>query len=355
VDAALVRIKGQDIKLIRHSYLRYSTSLRKQIYEVSGSDRKGAVSLLCTLNFQIGEVFARAALKCAGEAGVPLGQIDAIASHGQTVRHQPPRGGRKGSTLQIGEASVIAQRTGVTVVSDFRAADMALGGQGAPLVPYADYVLFRKRATCCVHNIGGISNVTVVTPRLEDITAFDTGPGNSLIDDAMRMLYGKSLDRDGSKARKGRPDGALLGRLLRHPYFSRKPPKSTGKETFGLAYLKKMLRNSRRRPEDVVSTLTLFTARSIAGAYERFVFPKHEIREAIFSGGGIKNRYLMSLLEDILPVRVRTIDEFGIPSGAKEAMSFAVLADRTLDSKPSGLPGVTGASRSAVLGKITQA
>ena len=353
VDAALVRIKGANVKFIHHSYLRYSPSLRKQIYKVSGLERKGSVSLLCTLNFQIGEVFAQAALKCAGEAGIPLGQIDAVASHGQTVLHQPPKGGRMGSTLQIGEASVIAQRTGVTVVSDFRAADMALGGQGAPLVPYADHVLFRKRATCCVHNIGGISNVTVVTPRLDDVTAFDTGPGNSLIDDAMRMLYGKSLDRGGSTARKGRPDKALLGRLLRHPYFSKRPPKSTGKETFGPAYLKKILRGARVNPEDVVSTLTLFTARSIAGAYEKYVFPKHEIREAIFSGGGIKNRYMMSLLKDMLPVRVRTVDEFGIPSGAKEALSFAVLAQGTLDGKPTGLPGVTGAKKGVLLGKIT--
>jgi anhydro-N-acetylmuramic acid kinase len=355
VDAALVRIKGQDISLVHHSYLRYSPSLRKQILDVSDSNRKGAVPLLCNLNFQLGAVFARAAVKCSGEAGIPLGRIDAIASHGQTVHHQPPRKNRKGSTLQIGEASVIAQRTGVTVISDFRTADMALGGQGAPLVPYADHVLFRKRAICCVHNIGGISNVTVVTPRLEDVTAFDTGPGNSLIDDAMRRLYGKSLDRSGSTARKGRPNRALLGRLLRHPYFSKKPPKSTGKETFGSAYLNRMLKGVRINPEDVVSTLTFFTARSIAGAYERFIFPKYEIREAILSGGGIKNRYLMNLLDDMLPVRVRTVDEFGIPSGAKEAICFAVLAQGTLDGKPTGLPGVTGARKSAILGKITPA
>ncbi len=353
VDAALVRVvnRGRP-RLIKHTHVSYPPALRDMIVRAF----EGGTADVCRLGFELGEVFARATLKCAKEAGVSPSDIEAVASHGQTVCHIPPKGNRKGSTLQIGEPSVIAQRTGIKVVSDFRTADMALGGQGAPLVPFADHLLFSKRATCCVQNIGGISNVTVVTEKLDDVRAFDTGPGNSLIDDAMKLLFGgKPFDRGGKVAKRGTPDARLLKKLLGHPYFSKKPPKSTGRETFGAEFLRGILKQNRKiRPEDLVATLTHLTARSIRDAYDRFVLPKHHIREIILSGGGAKNTFLLGLLkEQFAPIKVTLTDDYGIPSPAKEAMSFAILANETLGGRPSSLPRVTGASRAAVLGKIT--
>lgn len=351
VDAALVSFVRSRPRLVKHTHIAYPPALRQGI----ASAFEGSTEAVCRLNFALGEAFARAALRCLREAGVAPPEVEAVASHGQTIHHIPPRGRRPGSTLQIGEPAVIAQRTGIKVVSDFRTADMALGGQGAPLVPFADHVLFRSRATCCVQNLGGIANVTVVTPAIDEVFAFDTGPGNSLIDEAMRALFGKPMDRGGKVARKGKPDARLLSRLLGLPYFRKRPPKSTGRETFGSEMLKAILARSRKmRPEDVAATLTHFTARSIKDAYARFVFPKHDVKEVILSGGGARNTFLVGLLrEELSPARVKLIDEFGIPAEAKEAMSFAILANETLRGRPSSLPRVTGASRAAVLGKIT--
>jgi anhydro-N-acetylmuramic acid kinase len=314
------------------------------------------VKALCRLNFELGEAFARAAIKCSQVAGVELGAIDAIASHGQTVCHVPPEGGRGGSTLQVGEAAVIAARTGVMVVSDFRAADMAQGGQGAPLVPFADYVMFRGRSTRAVQNIGGIANLTVVTPSLDDVAAFDTGPGNCLLDAAARALFGKPFDKGGAVARKGRPNQALLEALMAHAYFAKRPPKSTGVDVFPLALVDEKLKGRRIRPEDLMSTLAHLTVRSISIAYERYVFPSHRVGEVIVAGGGVRNVFLMELLTEALrPVPVRSIEEYGIPAGAKEAMSFAVLANETLSGSPSNVPSATGAREAVVLGKVTPA
>lgn len=351
VDAALVAFAGNRPRLLRHSRTAYSRALRESIHSAFG----GTAEDVCRLNFTLGEVFARAALQCLRDAGADPSSVEAIASHGQTIYHIPPRGKKPGSTLQIGEPAVIAQRTGIKVVSDFRAADMALGGHGAPLVPFADHALFRRRATCCAQNIGGIANVTVVTPDLEGVFAFDTGPGVCLIDEAMMALFGKPFDRGGRTAARGRPHAGLLKRLLGHRYFRTRPPKSTGRELFGSGMLQKILkRRQRTRPEDLVATLTHLTALSIKDAYERFVFPEHEIREVILSGGGARNSYLVALIREALaPLEVRHVDEFGVPAEAKEAMSFAVLANETLRGRPSSLPRVTGASRAAVLGKIT--
>ncbi|MGD2079502.1 MAG: anhydro-N-acetylmuramic acid kinase [Nitrospirota bacterium] len=351
VDAALVGFSGKIPRLLGHTRTPYSKSLRESVRSAFG----GTAEEVCRLNFALGEVFARAALRCLKEAGAEPPAVDAIASHGQTICHIPPRGRRPGSTLQIGEPAVIAQRTGIKVVSDFRTADMALGGHGAPLVPFADHVLFKRRATCCVQNIGGIANVTVVTPDLEGVFAFDTGPGACLIDEAMRALFGKPLDRGGKTAAGGRADAGLLKRLRGHRYFGQRPPKSTGRELFGTGMLQKILKHYPKiRPEDLVATFTHLTALSIKDAYERFVFPEHGIREVILSGGGARNAHLVALLREALsPLRVRSVDDFGVPAEAKEALSFAVLAKETLRGRPSSIPRATGASRSAVLGKIT--
>jgi anhydro-N-acetylmuramic acid kinase len=352
VDAALVRFNRNRPSLLRHLHVPYPPALREKI----AAAFYGRTSDVCRLNFELGEVFAKAALKCMKDAGASPSEVEAVASHGQTIHHIPPERGRQGSTLQIGEPAVIAQRTGMKVVSDFRTADMALGGQGAPLVPFADWVLFKDRAPCCVQNIGGIANVTVVTKKLQDVFAFDTGPGNCLINDATEALFGKPLDRGGKIAKNGKPDIKLIERLLGHPYFSKKPPKSTGRETFGPGMLRAIIKNRDRktRPEDLVATLTHLTARSISDACKKYVFRRHKIREVIISGGGARNGYLVELLrEHLAPVDIVLIDEYGIPAEAKEAMSFAILANETLRGKPSSLPSATGASRAAVLGKIT--
>jgi anhydro-N-acetylmuramic acid kinase len=350
VDAALVRVRGSGPELLHHLHLPFSPSLRAMISAAPG----GGVPELCRLNFELGDVFARAALKCAEESGVPLSSIDAIASHGQTICHIPPEGGKRGSTLQIGESAVIAEKTGVPVVSDFRVADMAAGGHGAPLVPYADYLLFRGRKTRAVQNIGGIANVTVVTPEPGGLLAFDTGPGNCMMDAAARAVFGKPFDRGGKIARKGKPDDALLDDLMGLPYFSKKPPKSTGTDVFPLGLINRMLKGKRIMPEDLLATLAHFTARSIRDAYERFVYPRHRVSEVIVSGGGTRNVYLMELLRDGLgPLPVKAVEEYGIPAGAKEAMSFAALANETLSGNPSNVPSATGALRGVVLGKIT--
>lgn len=351
VDAALVRIRAAKPRLMHHCHFLYPLSLRQKI--ASASDM--SVHEICRLNFELGEIFAKAALRCIEGSGFSAKAVDAIASHGQTIYHIPPAYNKRGSTLQIGEAAVISQRTGIPVVSNFRVADMAAGGEGAPLVPYADYLLFhgKGKGIRAVQNIGGIANVTVVTPEVEDVFAFDTGPGNCLIDEAMQCLFGKPIDRGGRVAQKGAPDPDLLETLLSHPYFLKKPPKSTGRETFGKEMIEMACKSRRITPEDLIATFTHLTARSIKEAYERFIIPRHNIREVILSGGGARNGYLLSLLRDLLsPLRIKLIDDYGIPAEAKEALSFAVLANETLSGRPANLPRVTGAQKRVILGSI---
>ena len=355
VEAALVLFSRSAPRLLRHTHSPYPAGLGSAVSAAMGPS--GSAEAVCDLNFRLGEFFARAALKCMAGYGVGPGEMWAIASHGQTLWHSPPVRRRPGSTLQIGEPAVIAARTGVRVVSDFRQADMAMGGQGAPLVPLADYLLFKNKATCAVHNLGGISNTTVVTPRREDVVAFDTGPGMGLMDEASRRLLNKPFDRGGRAARRGRPNKKLLGNLLKHPFYNRKPPKSTGMEEFGPAYLISILRARRSmRPDDLLSTLAYLTAHTVRMAYSRFVSPGHDIKEVILSGGGAKNVFLVELIREMMsPVPVVMVDECGIPAGAKEAMSFAILANETLRGRPGNLPRATGASGPVVLGRITPA
>lgn len=354
VDAALVSIRGVGpgaaVKLIRHSKTPFTKSLRKEISDAP----EGPAHKICSLGFRLGRVFAGAALAIIRDAGMNPSDVHAIASHGQTICHIPPRGKRPGSTMQIGEPAVIARMTGILVVSDFRAQDMAEGGQGAPLVPYADYVLFRDEKNIrALQNIGGISNVTVVTPAIEDLYAFDTGPGNCLIDEAMRLFFEKPFDRGGKTASGGRADESLIRKFLGHGYFGKRPPKSTGRETFGMRFLEAALGKG-LSPKDAVATFTHFTARSIRDAYERFVFPRHVPKEMIVSGGGTKNEFLMSLLRGLFsPMPVLPSESLGMPSSAKEAVSFAVLANETLSGRPSNLPNATGAKKTVVLGRLT--
>lgn len=358
VDAALARISGSGksakVELLKVSRTPYPKRLRDKVSNAF----TGTAEDICKLNFELGEFFAKAALKAIREAGLKPEDVDLIGSHGQTIYHIPGGSGRPGSTLQIGEGAVIAARTGITTVSDFRPADIAAGGQGAPLVPYADWVLFRKPdKTFAVHNIGGISNVTVVPERLEDVMGFDTGPGCSLIDETVKIISGGKLtyDKDGKIAASGGVITEMLQNLIREPYYAKKPPKSTGREQFGAILAEELLKKYRReKEEDIICTLTALTAESVFLAYKKFVFPRYCIDRILLAGGGARNKFLVKLLRDrfgSLPVEFT--DDAGIPSQARESLAFAVLANETISGRTSNVPGATGARREAILGKIS--
>ena len=359
VDAALVNIIGNEperVETIAFLTLPYPDEIREAVLRVS---HDGDVETLCRLNFLLGEKFAEAALRVTEIAGLSMERIHLIGSHGQTVRHLPPRGG----TLQIGEPGIIAYRTGVPVVSHFRGKDMAAGGQGAPLVPLVDRLLLRhNRKNRLTLNIGGIANITVLPAKTssEEVFAFDTGPGNMLIDGAVRYFSDGRLpfDREGKWARRGRVDRHLLEWLMSHPFLRQPPPKSTGREMFGTPFLREVLSRAERRamtPCDVVATLTAWTAESIADAIRRFVTPRiGQVDEIILSGGGANNPALMMMLRERLkPAQLRRSDEFGIPADGKEAIAFAVLAHRTAMGLVGNLPSATGASMPVILGSLT--
>lgn len=357
-DAVIAEIKEKnrklEVKLLYHYSRPFSSTLRSKVLNAFS----GKTEDICRLNFELGEVFAEAAIKCIKKAGLKPEDIDAIASHGQTIYHIPPEDSKGGSTLQIGEAAVIAERTGIPVISDFRTRDITAGGQGAPLVALADYVLFSEKGKIkAVQNIGGIANLTVVPGKRDDVIAFDTGPGMSLIDEAVKLFTnGRThYDIDGWLAAKGRVIQPLLEKLMSHPYLKKQPPKSTGRETFGKTMAKDIIRrHNKSQAGDILSTLTHFTALSIKKAYKDFVFPKFAVSEIILCGGGCKNNFLVRLLEDFLaPVKLKSIEGYGIPYQAKEALSFAILANETLSDRQGNIPGVTGARHPVILGKIT--
>ena len=364
IDAALVEISGDppvwSWKLTAFVCLPWSETLRNAILSACLSD--ATIAQIVPLNFLIGENFANAARAAADKAGMPLSEIDAIASHGQTVRHisGPEVSGR--GTLQIGEAAVIAARTGCRVVSDFRAADMALGGQGAPLVPFADYAFFAAAGeTRAVQNIGGIANVTYL-PRggtLADMVAFDTGPGNMLMDALVfRLTDGeRKFDRNGEMAGRGQVHFGLLQTALASPYFALPPPKSCGREQFGAEFAERFFsaaRGFRLPPDDLLATAAALTAESIAQSYRDFLLPRGPIDTVIVGGGGASNATLMRMLaERLKPARIARHTEFGLPDDAKEAVAFALLAYETLNGRPSNVPAATGASGPAVLGKVS--
>jgi anhydro-N-acetylmuramic acid kinase len=313
---------------------------------------------LCELNFELGERFAEAAQAVIARAGLRPGDVDVIGSHGQTLAHLPSSLSTTPSTLQLGEASVIAERTGLPVVSDFRTRDMAAGGQGAPLVPYFDWAVFRMPGTVrAFQNIGGIANVSVVGERIDDVLAFDTGPGNMVLDGlARRMTNGRlQCDLDGQLSRQGTVIPPLLGELLTHPFFALPPPRSAGREGFGEPLVSFLWDQRSHRPEDLIATALAFTVEATARAYEAYVLPRFKSLEAVYvSGGGSRNPALMERLTTRLaPLPVRTLDTLGFPEGAKEAACFALLAAEHLVGTPSNVPSATGARRRVVLGKLT--
>lgn len=368
VDAALVHIEhfapSNQVHLEGFLTHPFPAGMRQAILAAS-SAATGAVDLLCRLNVALGEIFAEAALAVAQQAGVSMAKVDLIGSHGQTVQHLPQPtpflGYTVRATLQLGEPCVIAERTGVTTVADFRPRDMAVGGEGAPLAPYGHFLLFRDgQRTRVVHNIGGISNVTVLPAAglLADVVAFDTGPGNMLIDGAVsRLTQGReTFDRNGQHARRGRVHQPFIEALLSHPFLRRQPPKSTGREAFGAAYLDDLLAGAAPLGlvgDDLIATVTAFSAASMADAYRRFILPQHPQVESVLCGGGRHNPALIERLRQALPEVVwQPCEVFGVPADALEAVIFAVLAYETICGHPANVPSATGAQRSVILGKV---
>ncbi len=379
VDAAACEIVGRGdrmrVRLIGHVARRYRPDLRSRILAVM-SPAQTRTEDICRLNAEVGQAFARTARAAVKQLG--LARIDLIGSHGQTLCHLPPErtGGRTArrsttGTLQIGEAAIIACQLGVPVVSQFRQADMAVGGQGAPLVPWTDCVLFRHAArNRVIQNIGGIANLTWLpagaTP--DDVVAFDTGPGNMLIDAMVsRFTRGReTFDRGGRRARRGKVREDVLGQLMAHAYLDRRPPKSCGREQFGEPFTKALLarfRNKRICGDDWIATVTAFSAATMAAGYARFLRDHSRrlatIDEIILCGGGAKNATLCRSLQSNLAGDVQlassaitTTDDYGIPAQAKECVSFAMLAAACVDRVPANLPQVTGAKRRVVLGQI---
>jgi anhydro-N-acetylmuramic acid kinase len=367
IDVALVRAKGRSASLENFASIPFARSVQQAILQLAEGQPVGTAEI-SQLNFLLGEVFADAALTACKKFRVPPAQIDVIGSHGQTVFHQgtpaPFNGRSVASTLQIGDPSVIAVRTGITTVGDFRPADMAAGGQGAPLVPFVDYMLYRHPKIGRVAlNIGGIANVTVIPTgaTLSNVFAFDTGPGNMVIDALVRHFTRgrKGFDRNAEMAARGTLLPGLLHTLLADKYFSQRPPKTTGREQYGEAYLRRLLAHGearRAKPEDLIRTATILTALSIVDAFHRFISPKTKIGELVVSGGGARNPLLMvQIAAGLAGIKVRDAGELGVPAEAKEAFAFAILACETLQKRPANVPGATGAKRAVVLGKVCYA
>jgi len=362
VDVAVVDITKQKVHLLAFDVFPYPPALRREILRLCRPE-SARLDNICHYNFVLGEVFADAIIKLCRKSGIPLSSIDLVGSHGQTIYHNP-RGKRYSrttirSTLQIGEPSVIAQRTGITTVADFRPRDIAAGGEGAPLVPYADYFLFgHNRLSRAVQNIGGIANVTFL-PRgckQDDIIAFDTGPGNMVIDSIIRLISGgkKRFDPAGKMAAQGTVNKRLLNEMLRHPFLRRRPPKSTGREEFGSSFASLIYQSATQKglaETDIVATVTAFTANSIARAYHQFLPTMPD--EVILCGGGSHNNTLVEMLRGELPnVKMLSTEDFGISVDAKEAVSFAILAWATINGLTNNVPGATGADQPVVMGKI---
>ena len=369
VDAALVEIRGHgletQVELIAFHSQPFESEVRDRIFNLFQPETS-RVDEICQMNFLIGEIFADAALAVIREAKSAVGEIDLIGSHGQTVYHLPPQTGAQyvPSTLQLGEPAVIACRTGIPTVANFRVADLAAGGQGAPLVPYVDFLLFRRTdRTVALQNIGGISNVTLIPAGAagSDVLASDTGPGNMIIDSVMEILTDgeEKYDNAGQFAAQGSVCESLLGEWLGHPFISAPPPKTTGREAFGRQFADQALEGAQTQnlgPADLIATLTAFTAQTIFDYYRRFLFPHHSVNEIYISGGGSHNLTLMQHLKTLSqPIPLLPIDSIGFSSDAKEAIAFAVLANEAVHGNPTNLPQVTGASQPMVLGTFSPA
>lgn len=361
IDGALVKIEGSGtdtkVKLIHFINESLPEDIKEEIKNCC-SINKSNVEAICSLNFKLGYLFSDTVKKLCKEASFSYDKLDFIGSHGQTIYHIPREYNNLAkSTLQIGEPSVIAYETGVTVVSNFRTMDIAAGGQGAPLVPYTEYLLYRSNKNRLLQNIGGIGNVTIITANcnIDDIFAFDTGPGNMIIDEVVKVLKNAAYDKDGAFAKAGTINKELLRELLDIPYINMEPPKTTGRELFGKQFVDDLLKKwSFLDDVDIIATVTAFTAHSIAENYKKFIFPSYHIDEVIVGGGGSYNNTLIAMLSELLPnCKVLIQEDLGYSSDAKEAIAFAVLANETLSGLSGNVIGATGAKERVILGNIT--
>ena len=353
IDAALCEVQPDlSVKLIQGINHPYPEHIRAKIFQAF----RGELSIkeLCQLNFAIGRCFADACNILIGEFGKP----DLIASHGQTVYHYPYDEKIDGiplkSTLQIGESSVISALTGCLTVSNFREKDIAVGGQGAPLVCFADEKWWGKYdKNFAIQNIGGISNVTVVSKE-HDTFGFDTGCGNIMIDYCVQKFFNKKYDKDGEIAHEGNICESWLDCLLQDEYYFIEPPKTTGREYFSVKYIENILKTAPSDPKDIITTLTALTAKTIAQAYERFIYPVCHIDTAVIGGGGAYNKTMMKFLRQYLPQRIelKTHEDYGISNNYKEAMAFTLLGYCNYYGIPSNVPSCTGAEKRVVLGKL---
>ena len=361
VDVACASIErleeGVQFELLAFSEVPFPGDLRERLLALAEVETS-RMDHLCAANFDLARFYVEAIRQTCAHGDLALDCIDLIGSHGQTVHHLP----EAGATLQIGEPSVLAEAFRVPVVADFRPADLAAGGQGAPLVPYVDYLLLRDVGKGrAVQNLGGIGNVTYLPPgcAAEEVVAFDTGPANMVIDGVVQNLTGgrQACDHDGRMAAQGRVDGELVRQMLTMPFFQRPPPKSTGREDFGAGFIDCFLRTGEARglaPDDLVASASALTVESMALGYERFLKTRGPIDEIILSGGGALNPTLVKWIRERFSDGSRVVlsDDYGLPVPAKEAICFAVLANETIDGRPNNLPSATGAKRPVVLGKV---
>ncbi|MDO4873011.1 MAG: anhydro-N-acetylmuramic acid kinase AnmK [Carnobacterium sp.] len=362
VDTVLCEISGQDestkVKQLYFKTYDIPESLRTKIRKCCSRELI-PVDLICSLNFELGYLFADAVKSLCKDANVKLEDLSFIASHGQTIFHIPKAyDDYVPSTLQIGEAAIIANECKSKVISNFRVMDMAVGGEGAPLVPYSETLLYsEENQAVALQNIGGIGNVTVLPKKgdTKKVIAFDTGPGNMMIDEAVRTFYGKKYDTDGYYARQGNLIPSLAAELKEHPYFNLEIPKTTGREMFGEHFTKSILEKYHScEPNDLIHTFTWFTAYSIAYHYKKYLISEYGLKKCIIGGGGAYNSYLLELIRNEIPeVTVMTQEEHGFSSEAKEALAFVILGNQTYHRSPSNVPSATGAKKSVILGQIT--
>lgn len=365
VDVALVKIKGYgkttEVELIEFENYDYSREIRERIFRLFNNETS-TVEQISQMNFLLGALYADCVFKICEKARISVKKLDLIGSHGQTIFHHPHVSNIGGhpvsSTLQIGEGSIIAKRTGIITINDFRVGDMSVNGLGAPLVPYPEYLMYRETTkTIALQNIGGIGNVTILPKgcQLEEVYAFDTGPGNMVIDGVISVLTNgvKVYDVGGEMAAQGIVNDEFITELLKDSYFKLCPPKTTGREYFGELYVNQFINKGRQwglSDVDLVANATALTAKSIADAYQQFVH--HEINQLVIGGGGSYNRTLLNLLRKEFSCPVMTQEELGLNSDAKEAIAFAILANETIHGQNTNVPSVTGAESPTILGKI---
>lgn len=366
VDAVLTEVSNNGVKteIKQLGFITYPFPKEMKELILSNAEFMGGnVTEICKLNFLIARIYVSAIKLLCKKTNFPLNKIDLIGSHGQTIHHLPKKeklfGYSTSSTLQIGDPGVIAKLTGILTVGDFRVGDVALGGEGAPLIPYFDYIIFNsKKKNRVLLNIGGISNLTVLYKncKVDDVIAFDTGPGNMLIDYLSRRFFNINFDKNGKIAKRGKINLQLFNFLKESDTFiERRPPKSTGREYYGKEFLSSLIKKSKKIPhQDLIRTVTRFTAYSVYRNYEKFIKKETMINELIISGGGARNLQLVDDLKDYFgtSVEVKNVEDLGISSDAKEAICFAVLANETISGNETNIPRVTGAGRKTILGKI---